>query len=63
MKLNEKPFELLGFTSNDYIIWCKKYNLKPYLRTSKQLFFKKIHNFELVKRNNELIEYNKKGGK
>ena len=23
MKLNEKPFELLGFTSNDYIIWCK----------------------------------------
>ena len=55
-KLNKRPFELLGFSIDEYVRWCAKNNLKSYLSSSKKEFFKRVNAFVITKRNNTIYE-------
>lgn len=55
-KLNKRPFELLGFTINDYIKWCNKHEFKSYLSSSKKEFFKRVNEFKITIRNGVIFE-------
>ena len=56
MKFNEVPFMIVGMSSKDFLKWCKKNEKRPYEKKSRVEFFKRIHNHELIKSNNKLIE-------
>ena len=55
-KINEKPFLLVNFTKDEYLLWCSIHKYKPYIRDTKKLFFKKIYDFTLSKRNGIIFE-------
>ena len=55
-KLNKRPFELLGYSIEDYVKWCSKHEFKSYLNSSKKEFFKRINTFRITKRNNTVYE-------
>lgn len=54
--ISEKPFKLLGYTLEEYLLWCKKHNLKSYTTESKRVFFKKVNEYQIVKVNNKIYE-------
>lgn len=57
-KINQKPYELVGFSYEDYQSWCKQNNKKERDIKSKKEFFKLIYDFKLIKKNGEVIYLN-----
>ena len=55
-KINERPFELVGFCYNDYKEWCKNHDKKVNDSKSKKLFFKAIYDFKLIKKDGKVID-------
>ena len=55
-KINERPFELVGFCYNDYKIWCEKNLKKEKDPKSKKEFFKLIYEYKLVKKDGNIVE-------
>lgn len=58
-KINTKPFELVGFTYEEYLEWCEQNSKKPKEVKSKKEFFRQIYNFELVKIKGKMTAVNK----
>lgn len=58
--MNKKPFELVGFTVEDYLVWCEKENLNPKLAKSKKRFFALVKDFKILKVKGE-IAWEKQG--
>ena len=56
-KMSERPFELVGFTYNDYHEWCAKHSYKEKDVKSKKKFFKLIYQFKLIKKDGKVIEF------
>ncbi len=54
MKINKHAFELVGISLEDYILWCEDNNKPSYKAKTKEEFFKKI-------RNNQIVRDTKKG--
>lgn len=54
-KINERPFELVGFTYSDYQEWCSQNNKKEKDPKSKKEFFKLIYDFKLIKKDGKVI--------
>jgi len=59
-KYNERPFNLVGFTSKDYEIWCKIKGLPSYSTEVKKVFFAQCVTHKLEKKNGILYEGGKK---
>lgn len=57
-KINETPFELVGFKYQDYQNWCKEKNLKESNKTKKE-FFGLVLNYKLIKKNGIVIDLTK----
>ena len=60
MKVNERPFELVGFTYNDYKRWCKKFKKKENVVTNKKEFFDQVYSKRLVKSSDDIYLDNNK---
>ena len=58
-KINEKPFELVGFCYQDYKDWCKENGKKEKDLKSKKEFFKLIYDYKLVKKDGKVIDLTK----
>ena len=58
-KINEKPFELVGMTFEDYKEWCKNHSRKVRDPKSKKLFFNSVYGYKLIKKNGQLIDLTK----
>ena len=55
-KISSKPVETLGFTLDEYLLWCNKHQLIPYKIDNKRKFCKLVNTFVIVKRNNKFLE-------
>ena len=55
-KITKRPFEVTGFTIEEYLRWCEKNSFKPYLSSTKKEFFKRINQLRIFKRNNKIFE-------
>lgn len=58
-KINQKPYELVGFTYEDYKQWCADNSLKEKERKNKKTFFKLIYDFKLIKKDGKIIDLTK----
>ena len=58
-KINEKPFELVGFTYADYKEWCIANSKKEKEVKSKKEFFKLIYEFKLIKKDGKVVDLTK----
>lgn len=57
--MNERPFELFGMSSSDYVKWCEDNGLKPHDPDARRLFFKHVLKYEIVKKNGVLVDMRK----
>lgn len=57
-KINPRPFEMMGFNVGDYVKWCYKHDYPAHSQKTKELFFSKVRDYSIVKRNGILIENN-----
>ena len=60
-KLEPKPFELMGFTVEEYVGWCVRHGKPSYAQSTKREFFALVRAHKIVKRNGKVIEYPKEG--
>ena len=60
-KINSKPYELVGFTYDDFLDWCKKNNKKSRDVKSKKEFFKMIYDYKLIKKDGIVIDLTREG--
>lgn len=58
-KINERPFELVGFTYADYQNWCVENSKKEKDAKTKKEFFKLIYDFKLIKKDGKVIDLGK----
>lgn len=58
-KINEKPFELVGFSYVDYKDWCEINKKKEKDVKSKKEFFEKIRHYEILKKDGKVIDVSK----
>ena len=58
-KINERPFELVGFKYTDYKEWCKENSKRERDPKSKKLFFRLVYDFKLIKKDNKLVDLTK----
>lgn len=55
-KISGKPFELMGFTLDDYLKWCEKHDLTFYEIKNRKKFINLIDEYKIVKRNDKVYE-------
>jgi hypothetical protein len=55
-KISEKPFKLYGYTLEEFLRWCDKNGIKPYVTDSKRVFFKRINEHLIVKINGKVFD-------
>ena len=58
-KMSERPFHLVGFTSQDYSEWCLANGKKERATSSKKEFFRLIFNYQLIKKDGKVIDMTK----
>ena len=58
-KINDRPFLLSGYTYSEYVRWCNFNKLISYKKSSKQEFFRRINEGELIKLHGKMYD-NKK---
>lgn len=58
-KINEKPFELVGTSYQEYKKWCDENSKKEKDPKTKQEFFKLIYDFKLIVKNGKIVDVNK----
>lgn len=61
-KINNKPFELVGFSYSEYENWCKENSKNPKKKITKKEFFKLIYDFKLIKKDGRIIDLEKENG-
>lgn len=54
--ISDGPLKLLGFTLDDYLLWCKCHNFNSKLRETKTNFFKLIYERVIIKKHNAIYE-------
>lgn len=55
--INKQQTATFGVTELDYRLWCSKYRMSRFKKSSKQIFFKDIISGKLVRDDNNRLVY------